>query len=89
MFEFQFRLPDRDAMHLEIADAGQHGPAMHGREFDSAGTDLSKQRREPAWRDAVLRVFERRRSYAGRTLQRWACAFEASLRRRQPLASPA
>jgi hypothetical protein len=68
------------AMHIDIANGGFDGPLVHGVDLD---VDLERPdpvlMREMIWRDAVQRVFSRRRNAIARGLQRWACGLEVWL----------
>lgn len=67
-------------MHIDIANGGCDGPLVHG-----ATTEAGIEQADPAlmrdvnWRDAVHRVFSRRRNAIARGLQRLACSIEVRL----------
>jgi hypothetical protein len=67
-------------MHIDIANGGFDGPTAHGI-VSEIGADQADPvlMREVNWRDAVHRVFSRRRNAIARGLQRLACAFEVWL----------
>ena len=67
-------------LHIDIANGGFDGPLAHGVDLD-----MGLERRDPVamrdvnWREAVHRVFSRRRNTIARGLQRWACSIEVRL----------
>jgi hypothetical protein len=73
-------------MHIDIANGGFDGPLVHEADFAVSPEQPDPVlMRELDWREAVERVFSRRRNVIAKALQRWTCVLEIALRGQRPM----